>query len=242
MKKAILDKRMLTDEHMNLAQHILCEQFPVIGGFQNTLLCQNDGMIPVQNEAIQIHYVGNHWVTSSSIGGTVDLFDSKFHGKLCSTLTHQLALVYRTLAESFDDDTSEIPINIPRVQQQEGCIDCGLFALAFAVHTALGDDLTMMMFNQSLMRPHLVNCLRDGVFKPFPHKKVQTIPIDFTAMGTHGPYLSFFQLELFCECLMPETYDNMVACDECELWYHLRCVNLPELPAEDQHWICAKCK
>ena len=65
------------------------------------------------------------------------------------------------------------------------------------------------------MRPHLVNCLRDG----FPHKKVQAIPIECTARGTSEPYCTFFQLE-FCEYLMPETYDDMVACDECELWYH----------------------
>ena len=41
---------------------------------------------------------------------------------------------------------------------------------------------------------------------------------------------------------MPETYDDMVACDECELWYHANCVKLPELPAKDKRWICDKCK
>ena len=59
-------------------------------------------------------------------------------------------------------------------------------------------------------------------------------PVDLTVL--------FSKLELFCEYLMPETYDDMVACDECELWYHLKCVKLPKFPAKDQRWICDKCK
>ena len=68
----------------------------------------------------------------------------------------------------------------------------------------------------------------------FPYKKVQAIPIECTARRTSGPSVPFFQLELFCKYLMPETYDDMVACDECELWYHLKCVKLAKLPAKDQ--------
>ena len=64
-----------------------------------------------------------------------------------------------TQAEN-DDDNSELAINIPRIQQQKET-DCSLFTIAFAVHAALGDDLTLMM---SQMRPHLVNCLRDVFF------------------------------------------------------------------------------
>ena len=109
---------MLTDEHINLAQSFPHNQFPTIGGFQNSLLSQNDGMIPERNEAIQIHFVeGNHWVTSTSIGGTVKVFDSKNSSKMSSTLTHQLALVYRTLAKKFDDG-SELCIDIPMVQER----------------------------------------------------------------------------------------------------------------------------
>ena len=63
------------------------------------------------------------------------------------------------------------------------------------------------MFDQPQMRPHLVNYLRDGFCQSFPHKKVQATPIECTAKGTCGPSLPFFQLELFCEYLMPDTYD-----------------------------------
>ena len=85
---------MLSDEHMYLAQAILQKQFPAIDGWQSTLLAQIDGFIPATNESIQIHLVsGNHWVTSSSLGHEVVVYDSKLRrGKLSSTLTHRSVL------------------------------------------------------------------------------------------------------------------------------------------------------
>ena len=65
----------LCNEHMYLAQAILQKQFPAIDGWQSTLLAQIDGFIPA---TIQIHLVsGNHWVTSSSLGHEVVVYDSK---------------------------------------------------------------------------------------------------------------------------------------------------------------------
>ena len=49
-----------------------------------------------------------------------------------------------------------------------------------------------------------------------PHKKVESIPKEYAGIR------HFFctQLELYCYCMMPETYDDTV---ECEAWYHLKC-------------------
>ena len=44
----------LDDQHIQLAQDLLREQFPTIDGLQSTLLGQNDGFIPVQREGIGI--------------------------------------------------------------------------------------------------------------------------------------------------------------------------------------------
>ena len=89
----------LDDSHISLAQEILELQFPHIDGLQNTLLSQAGGFSPVKREAIQIHHIsGNHWITSSSIGLEIKVYDSKFSGsELSSLLTHQLAEVYKTL-------------------------------------------------------------------------------------------------------------------------------------------------
>ena len=42
--------------------------------------------------------------------------------------------------------------------------------------------------------------------------------------------------------MMPETYDDMVECEECEAWYHLKCVYLKKPLTEDDHWLCVDCK
>ena len=84
MKAMIKSGDWLSDEHMYLAQAILQKQFPAIDGWQSTLLAQIDGFIPATNESIQIHLVsGNHWVTSSSLGHEVVVYDSKLRmGKI----------------------------------------------------------------------------------------------------------------------------------------------------------------
>ena len=37
---------------------------------------------------------------------------------------------------------------------------------------------------------------------------------------------SFTQEKLYCECLMPDTWDDMVMCDVCDMWFHLKCAGL----------------
>ena len=44
--------------------------------------------------------------------------------------------------------------------QQQGKGDCGLFAVAFALHAALGDDLRNIVFDQTKMHSHLLTCFK----------------------------------------------------------------------------------
>lgn len=50
MEKTLKNGGWLTDEHVQLAQEILKDQFPHVDGFQSPLLVQNDGFVPVQGE------------------------------------------------------------------------------------------------------------------------------------------------------------------------------------------------
>ena len=90
--KQISDGKPLYDEHISFAEKLLKQQFPTLDGLQSPLLSQNNGFSPVQDESIQIHHTGMfHWVTSTSIGGNVQLFDSMFKGDgLSSSLQIQL--------------------------------------------------------------------------------------------------------------------------------------------------------
>ena len=178
MKEILVKVGQLTDEHIHLAQQLLKKQFPHLDGLQSTLLSETDGFEALQHEGIQIHHIRDpgHWVTSSSIGQSVAVYDSKFlGGRLSSSLTHQLALSYRLLVKTEDEDGEEMDptlfIDVPYAQQQNGVSDCGLFAIAFAVHLALGDDAAGLNFDQSKMRQHLLKCFQRKTMMPFPQTK-----------------------------------------------------------------------
>ncbi len=47
-------------------------------------------------------------------------------------------------------------------------------------------------------------------------------------------YFPYFQLGVYCHCKMPETCGDMVECEECEEWYHIRCVNAKTTAK----WLC----
>ena len=50
-------------------------------------------------------------------------------------------------------------------------------------------------------------------------------------------YFPYIQINIYCSCKMPETYDDMVECENCEEWFHVRCVK-GDLTSE---WICNYC-
>ena len=137
----VLDGDMLTDEHVSFAQNVLQEQFPTLDGLQSPLLSQTNAFSPVIAASVQIHHTGScHWVTSTSIGREVRIYDSKFKwGKLSASLQIQLATVYELCTEvSPDGDHTLLPVKMASVQQQRGYTSCGLFAIAFAFHAARG--------------------------------------------------------------------------------------------------------
>ena len=104
-------------------------------------------------ESIHVHHNGNnHFVTSSSIGKKVRVFDS-LNTNPTEELYKQIIAIY-----SPDDATPEIFQQIMH-QEQRGVTDCGLFAIAYAVELAYGCDPATIVYDQSSMRN------RCGVFR-----------------------------------------------------------------------------
>ena len=97
----------------------------------------------------QIHFTGSHHlVTSTCFGKQVQLQNSNASLHLSPCMKTQLAQIYQLALKN----------NMP-VQQQQNDKDCGLFAIAYAFHAALGDDVIIMHFDISKMRQHLIYCL-----------------------------------------------------------------------------------
>ncbi len=97
------------------------------------------------------------------------LVKSKYSHKLTPSFTHQLAQIYRKYLDSQEDIGCEtLSLRIPRVQQQSGRSDCGIFAIAFAVHLLRGDNIEDIDFDQEKMRSHLNSCFWRKKMLPFP--------------------------------------------------------------------------
>ena len=118
---------------------------------------------------------------------------------------------------------------MPNVQQQQGSRDCGLFAIAFALHSALGQDIPELEFNQSEMRKHLINCFSKKLLTPFPTSDISTARQNFFPGRS---------IDLYCDCRMPESFGDMVECEKCESWYHQQCV---DYSPKKSNWICRSC-
>ena len=169
-----------------------------------------------------------HWVCTCSMKGSsaVMVMDSMaLFLSLNNSTILQISKIYRVL-------NSTLEIRAVSVQQQKGSIDCGIFAIAYAVEVCLGRNPQYARFDQTRMRNHLYECLTEGVMKPFPRCDTETLP---------RPSPSVLYIKIYCKCRMPEDYDeNMVCCDGCDNWYHMSCVNLKKnkLP---ERWLCHVC-
>ena len=61
-----------------------------------------------------------------------------------------------------------LAVSVVNVQQQVGVEDCRLFAIAFAVHAASGQNVEELEFDQARMREHLIKCFTQKRMLPFP--------------------------------------------------------------------------
>ena len=112
-------------------------------------------------------------------------------------------------------------------QKQKCGSDCGVFAIAFAFHAAMGDNISGLQFDQLKMK-----CLRKQKFTPFPNLDKQ---------GKIPKKVCIEKIDVYCTCLMPDTYGDMVQCENCHKWFHIKCVGLLTLPNCDDKWSRSSC-
>ena len=120
------------------------------------------------------------------------------------------------------------------MQQQSVGTDCGLFATAFALHAAMRKNFKTIYFEQSLMRQHLLECLKNEALTEFLQS---TSP----SAEPRRSKVSHIVINLFCTCMMPESFDSKkIECDRCADWFYFKCVGLKKntTPA---NWMCIRC-
>ena len=89
-----------------------------------------------------------------------------FKGRMTSSVKKQIAA-------QLMEKTPIITVNVSPVQQQPHFVDCGVFTIAFLVALLFKQDPLKITFRVCGMRDHLLRCLKQGSFQPFPIAKVK---------------------------------------------------------------------
>lgn len=231
-KQILLDGGWLNANLIAAGAKLLKERFPNQNGLEDTCsLCYKNQWNSVPESFVQILFVnGNHWlcVSNKLSKDSVEVFDSLHTlNKEDDQIACQVSCILATTNPSFD-------IDVVNVHQQEEYDDCGLFALAYAFDLCAGNDPFEAMYNQNLMRSHLLSCFENGKMKPFP-----TVP-EKSLLPRR--VLSTTTIEVYCHCRQVEKLP-MASCDECDEWFHHTCEQIPqEVFNSDIPWSCSLCK
>ena len=158
-KVLLEENQRLNDKHINFAQAMLRGQFPQCDGLQNTLL-QGRHKYNTATKMVQIlHVRGDHWVVVSNLLCPEN--EIRFYDTVYSDIDEPTkALLVEMFNEGFQVTVDD------QLQKQEGDRDCGVFCIA--ITTSLLHNLVPGPFVQSLLRPHLINCLENKLIMPFP--------------------------------------------------------------------------
>ena len=80
----------------------------------------------------------------------------------------------------------------------------------------LGDDPTTLVYNKDKLHSHLLEVLERKVISPFPISQ------------TRRPATCEAKIEkcfVFYICRLPDNGEHMICCDNCEEWFHFKCLN-----------------
>lgn len=237
-KQSILNGERLTGSQIIVAQSLLKTQFPHFNGLEDTLLLFHEKRKrgPICPETVQIlHVDGNHWITVSSLGhknrddstsgneSDITVYDSIYF-RLSKHTEILLAKLLQTKQRSFT-------VKISSVNKQAGIDDCGVFAVAYCTSLVYGQNPSTFVYNQTVMRTHLVKCLENKKLEPFPILRERRI----------GKFITV-QVEVFCYCRSPNDGSPMVRCDNkhCREWFHISCIDMKI--TKGQKWYCMNCK
>ena len=222
----------MADKHIQAAYILLKKQFPHISGLQHTILAQTDAWEIMTAEGVQIlNDTNKHWVCMSTIGctaNTVNVYDS-LNSKASPAVVKQITSILHCQAPSFT-------IRAINCQGQSGGSDCGLFAIATATSLCHGLLPGLTLWDQTVMRVHLMECFETGELLPFPGWETD-------GASKEEQSLCKQTVRVFCSCRRQE--DNkrkMAQCIQCKEWFHQNCENIPELAFKRKFpFTCTSC-
>ena len=139
------------------------------------------------------------------------------------------------IAQIYTGHNNKLQLILPDVQRQTNSYDCGVFAIAYLtqiLYSNMSCDMTSFRFDISSMRSHLLHCLEQCTFSPFP--KIMKMPCkeDKTQI-----------IKLVCHCHLPDVIDDLIKCENkfCTVkWFHKSCSS-KIADCDFEAWFCYSC-
>ena len=227
----------LSDRILNAAQTLLRRQFPSAGGLKDTLLLgAGDDVVQPGDKFVQCVHdaVKEHWITVSSLGCVSD--EVKVY---CSAHLTPSPQCIKTISLYYRTSLKQLTLRVMNVSKQQGGVDCGLFAIAYATTLLNGMDPVNVVFTQARMRQHVIAALEAGTLSEFPVSCRRTV----RRMSVRA-----IPVPVYCVCKAAYVRgDRMVACDSCGNWFHCGCVDLSSTlfaamaRNKSENYECQKC-
>ena len=165
----VSEKRILESEEWLTAPIINASQF-ILASLRETYMAQDSKMFAARWQWISwlrrgqiLHEPQGHWLTISNLGAKnseVFVYDS-LYSSCSSNVQQQIACLLKA-------DRPNIELRFVDVHKQSGGSDCGAFAIAYATTPCLGKLSGKFVFDQTVMRQHLLKCLEMQHFTMFP--------------------------------------------------------------------------
>jgi hypothetical protein len=212
------NEECLHDEIINAAQRLLKDKYCSINGLQDTLLVAG-GHVSLsgntEHQFVQIVHddTHQHWLVVTNLNcssGELRVY--------CSMQQVPSSRCLYDITRFVNMKKSKIKINVMNVARQKGTKDCGVYAVAYTETLLSGLDPVNVIYEQSVMRGHLLKCLLDNNLTPFPTTSYRT---------TRKQCIRSVDVNLFCVCRASNVREKpMIQCHVCKNWFHPNCVGL----------------
>jgi hypothetical protein len=155
-------------------------------------------------------------------------------------VTHSLILQTSSLLRNHSSATKDDSITFSLrncCQQTSKTRLCGFYAVAFAIAVCNGIDPTGVIYDERLLVSEVRSRLDTG--------SVHVIPgVQSSLRNSHCQTVR--RRKLYCKCHQASGAINMIQCDECHNWYHVKCVGLSSskfhiLCRPGQSFVCETC-
>jgi len=221
-KQVILNGTWLWGTHLSAVQFLLKQKFPNVKGLEDCTFVLREGNVLMPGSVQILHVNGNHWLTVSTMDSD---FDVTVYDSLYFTLHESTKSL---LAQLLKTSKTQITVKFANTNKQAGDNDCGVFAAAYCTALVCGNNHSSCVYDQKMMRNHLIKRFECGDIQPFPVIRPRRIGV-----------AKIITIKVYCYCRNPDDGSKMVQCNKCKDWFHLSCITSGV--TKEKKWHCDNC-